>query len=192
MRKRIIKAAAGIIALAGIVLGVLYIRDVVKIMYNIKYTYYGYSGYYKFDKLNACVDSIYQGTVEDITFDVYNDRTGEFYRGEPIEEQNREWLTLVTIYKVKVDVVYQGEWSDYYYVMSMGGIEGYHDLTQGIILKNAGATGRHLGGNVNWIGEKILFATKNREGLQILANPYSLALEVGGEQYERIAKNLNK
>lgn len=187
---------------AGIVIYVLvyflYLKDVYEILGDraILGDSYGYI-HASCDSLANGADNIYEGKVESISFKICNRETGEWYQGEKLESDDKAngdynprnfKLILYTIYKVKVIKQYQGEETEYFYIVKQGGIENYRRLEQGILLKNAGITRAQFGRtHENMLGKTFLFVTYNGKLGQGLSEGY---FEKGSEKYERFIEYL--
>lgn len=190
MKKKIIIVSILVLVVVGLFAG-LYIIDVYEILDKSGYVYGDGPVYESYEHIVNSANNVYEGLIESVSFDIFNLTTQDMYKGETMAEDERRNLAFVTIYKVKVDKVYQGRQADYYHIMVEGGIDGYEDFRQGVILKNAGLNYRSINSWGDLRGKKILFSTKDRGDIQsALSIPYA-EYEVGSEKYQEFISYLS-
>lgn len=112
----------------------------------------------------AC--NIFEGEVTNISFGVFNMQTGEPVMPGVVDPKD---CMLHTIYEVKVTHSYKGENGATVFIRIPGGLEGYREEEQIIILQQAGVAGDYLhipiwrGVRKLNIGDSYLFLTKALE-----------------------------
>ena len=99
-------------------------------MINADWPYYNNA-----EEIINASSNIYTGTVTDISFEIYDIKTGEADRNPDHDRTNR---MLHTVYTVSTVVCYKGNQTETHSIRVTGGPKGYREDEQNELLVSAG------------------------------------------------------